>query len=162
VTAEARPRVLVIDDEESNLETFQRVFRRDLRIELCSSGREALSVLRQREFDAILVDYSMPGMNGAQFLQAAAELQPEAVRMMVTAHADLDEVRGLKASGMVNRTIIKPWDRDHLLQWIQNAARITAMRRALPPDGGSGPGASPSSAGGPSSQSGQSGRKPSG
>lgn len=160
MTPDPRPRVLVIDDEASNLETFQRVFRRDLRIELCASGREALSVLRQREFDAILVDYSMPGMNGAQLLQAAAELQPETVRMMVTAHADLDEVRGLKASGMVNRTIIKPWDRDHLLQWIQNAARITAMRRALPPEG-AGASTSPAPPAGTTGP-GPTGRKPSG
>lgn len=132
MTDSPRPLVLLVDDETPNLDTFQRVFRRDFQIVTARSGSEALQAMARQDFDAILVDFAMPEMNGAQLLIAAAELQPSTVRLMITAHAELPEIQALITARRVLGTIVKPWQRENLLRWIHNAVRITSLRRSAP------------------------------
>lgn len=110
----ARPRVLVVDDEESILETTQRAFRRKFDMVLAKSGPEAVELLGEHEFDIALVDYMMPGMNGVAVCQQAAQIQPGMRRVMVTAHVDLDDVDRALDSGIVQLVVIKPWSRAEL------------------------------------------------
>src|SRR4051812_24090955 len=94
------PAVLVVDDEQANLATFRRVFRQDFDMYLATSAEEALEHMAERAFDVALVDFAMPGMNGVEFFREAATRRPTMDRILVTAHADLPEVRAAKASGL--------------------------------------------------------------
>ena len=129
--AEERPFVLVIDDESSNLDTFRRVFRNDFRMMFAQSVKAALALLDGRDFDVALVDYAMPEENGIAFLRRGAQLSPAMSCLMVTAHADLAEVRDAVSAGLAQGVIMKPWDRDTVLRWVQNGKRMAGLRRSV-------------------------------
>jgi CheY-like chemotaxis protein len=131
VGAIERPSVLVVDDEADNLRTFARVFRGHLDLRCASSGAEAIELMRGAPFDVALVDYSMPEMNGLELLARAAELRPAMARLLLTAHADLDEVRAGLGRGLCVHIIRKPWDRDDVLRWVATCHRMAAMRASV-------------------------------
>lgn len=123
--------VLVVDDEQANLDTFKRVFRKEFEMTFARSGAEALAELATRSFDVALVDYAMPGMNGVELLHRASEVQPNMARLMVTAHGSVDEVREARATGLAINIIAKPWQKDQVLQWVAQAQRMAQMRASV-------------------------------
>jgi response regulator RpfG family c-di-GMP phosphodiesterase len=116
--APAKPRILVIDDEMPNLQTFRRVFRNDYQVTLAASVDEGVAIIQQQPIDLALVDYSMPGKNGIHFLRAAKTLQPTMRCLMLTAHGDLDEVQNAVEDGLALGVISKPWNKDTILRWV--------------------------------------------
>ncbi len=127
----APPRVLIVDDDELNLRTFRRAFRGDFEVSCAASGPEALDLLAVSRFDVALVDYAMPGMSGVGFLRAARVLRPDLAAVMVTAHADLPEVRGALAGGAVHAVIMKPFERETILRWVTHCHRLATMRKSV-------------------------------
>lgn len=71
-------KILAVDDEPSVLNSLRRIFvEADCVFIAVGSGAEGLEVLRLgSEFDVIISDFRMPGMNGIDFLTLAGELQP--------------------------------------------------------------------------------------
>jgi CheY-like chemotaxis protein len=130
-TAPSLCRVLVVDDEDANLDTFRRVFRKDFDMAFARSAAEAIAKLETQTFDVALVDYAMPDMNGIDFLKRAATLQPEMARLMVTAHEGLSELRDSRASGLAISIISKPWQREQVMHWVTTAQRMAEMRRSV-------------------------------
>jgi CheY-like chemotaxis protein len=128
---DARPRVLVVDDEAPNLETFERVFRKEFRVTVALSVSDAVQITRRQEFDVALVDFSMPEVNGVEFLRQAATLQPNMACVMLTAHADLDEVKQAHAQGLARAIIIKPWDKDGIVRWVGNLHRLASLKKSV-------------------------------
>jgi response regulator RpfG family c-di-GMP phosphodiesterase len=128
---DAAPRLLVIDDEESNLDTFRRVFRRDFQMMFARSVSEGLTLTRQHSFDIAIVDYAMPNEHGIIFLRRAAEIQPDMACLMVTAHADLPDVKQAYAAGLARGIIMKPWDREGILRWVENTRRLASLKRSI-------------------------------
>lgn len=124
-------RILVIDDEEPNLETFRRVFRRDFRMMFARSVASAVELLHQHAFDMALVDYAMPGENGIAFLRHAASHKPDMACVMMTAHADLSEVKQAVTGGLARGVIMKPWDRSVILRWVENTKRLASLKKSV-------------------------------
>ncbi len=128
--AEPKPRVLVVDDEQANLETLQRVFRREMDLVLASSGEEALEALARADFDVALVDYKMPGMNGVELLRHISERSPAVHRVLLTAYSDLREVIAAQTSGLSMALVPKPWDPEQLLKLVTSLARLSRVLRS--------------------------------
>jgi CheY-like chemotaxis protein len=63
--------VLVVDDDPAILEVTQQVLERshEISVKPVSSSREALDVLQKNMFDAIVLDYDLPGISGIEFLK---------------------------------------------------------------------------------------------
>lgn len=77
-------RVLVIDDEQPLLRSYQRILQKTFEVTLFGRATEAVELLRHdRDFDVILCDLLMPEMNGAGFYEAVAELAPELLERIV-------------------------------------------------------------------------------
>jgi CheY-like chemotaxis protein len=129
----AKTRLLVVDDEPDNLFTFLRVLRGTYDITLASSGTEALTRLATAagaQVNAVLVDYAMPGMDGAAFVAKLREAYPHLPCLFLTAYADLDVVRSASRQYGVSAVIRKPWQRDDVERWVEHAIRIGTMRRS--------------------------------
>ncbi len=63
-------RILVVDDDEANRDVLSRRVRsQGAEVEVAASGKEALAILRERSFDAVLLDVMMPDMNGYEVLR---------------------------------------------------------------------------------------------
>jgi two-component system response regulator AtoC len=102
--------VLVVDDEQDNLDAFRFNFRKQFELKTALSGAEALEILRENEVAVIVTDQRMPQMTGLEFLKQAAQVQPDAVGIIVTAFTDVDVLVEAINLGQVYRYIAKPWD----------------------------------------------------
>ena len=127
----SRLRVLVVDDEVPNLLTFQRVYRKHYDIELASTGAAGLQLLAEHEFDVVMVDYAMPLMTGAEFVDSAQRVQRVSI-VMVTGYTTHPDVLRLEASGEIFALVGKPWDRHVLMDMIARASAHTGSLRNLP------------------------------
>ncbi len=111
------PSIMLVDDEANVLRALRRVLSQGspLRlplddIELFESPAQALERLHNRAFDLILSDYRMPKMDGIAFLSASRQIQPDAARLILSAHADLRGLVGAINEAGITRFIMKPWD----------------------------------------------------
>ena len=103
--------LLFIDDETDNLDALERVFRKKYNVIKCSSGPEALKILKEQEnIPVIISDQRMPEMTGVEFLEKSMKTHPHSIRILLTGYTDLDSVISAINSGQVYRYITKPWD----------------------------------------------------
>lgn len=114
--------ILFVDDERNILGSLQRVFRKEgYGILLAESGECGLDLLRHNNVAVVVSDQRMPGMGGVEFLKKVRETAPDAVRMMLTGQAGMDEIAGAINQGEVYRYITKPWDDEELKVIIRTA-----------------------------------------
>ena len=117
-----KEKVLVVDDEESNLRTLRRVLRSQYNVLTANSGAEGIELLKQnRDVALILSDQRMPYMTGSQFLGEAIKLAPNTIRFLITGYSDLDAVVDAINTGRIYRYITNPWDPDQLLIDVKRA-----------------------------------------
>jgi len=89
--AEASKTVLLVDDEQSHLESLERIFQREGYHTLCAtSGKQALDLLRQHHVHVMLTDLVMPGMTGSELLKACRTVSPETEVVMMTAYGTIE------------------------------------------------------------------------
>jgi CheY-like chemotaxis protein len=125
VTGRLGLRVLAIDDEPYIVATMRRAFRNHLDLVVETDPVAAIAQLARGAFDVILADFSMPRMNGVAFLERARELQPRALRYLVTAHVNTGEVERAVTRGVARAVIAKPWTREALLDLLAAGAAET-------------------------------------
>jgi response regulator RpfG family c-di-GMP phosphodiesterase len=123
-------KVLVVDDEMPNLRTFQRVYRKHYEIQLADTGEGGLDLLSQQEFDAVVLDFGMPVMSGAEFIEKAQRVQPVAV-VMVTGYMTHPDVLELESSRRIFALLGKPWNRDELIDAVARAGEHTRALRGM-------------------------------
>lgn len=85
--------VLIVDDDRDILESYARLLERsvpNIRVHTAASPDAALAMLAGERYALIISDYRMPNMNGLDFLTRAHALQPDAVRILVSAYPDAD------------------------------------------------------------------------
>lgn len=101
-------RILAVDDEPLILRTYQRTLGDQFDLLTADHPDVALGLLRAQDVAVILSDLKMPGMDGVAFLRAARELRPDAVRMMISGHADMgDAINSVNQAGIF-RLMLKP------------------------------------------------------
>jgi response regulator RpfG family c-di-GMP phosphodiesterase len=105
-------KILLVDDEENIVRAIARLLiEDDLEVLTAGSGAEALQVLEAHpDVALILSDQRMPGMSGADLLEKARELTPDAVRMVLTGYADMAATMDAINKGGAWRYLTKPWD----------------------------------------------------
>src|SRR6478735_4723315 len=97
--------VLYIDDEANNLNIFKACFRFDFDIFLANSAQEAFEILKDNKVQVIIADQRMPGMTGVEFFEAVIETHKDPVRILLTAHADIQAAIDSINKGQVYRYI---------------------------------------------------------
>jgi two-component system, sensor histidine kinase and response regulator len=107
-------RLLFVDDEEHNLTAFKAAFRRDFNIETCIDPKLAIELVRQKNFHVIISDQRMPGMSGIEMFGHLHEFQPDSVKILCTAYADIQVLMDALNRGHIFRFISKPWNEDEL------------------------------------------------
>jgi CheY-like chemotaxis protein len=78
-------------------------------VDTAETGREALALLARKPYAAIVLDYQMPEMNGAEVLHEAKQVQPDLIGVFVTAYTTVDKVFSAVGAGAV-RVLPKPVD----------------------------------------------------
>ena len=115
--------VLVVDDEEQFLKVFsQRLEGRGMKVDTSTSGEEALTKVAGKDFDAIILDLAMPGMNGIETLKRIRSENPELQIIILTGHGSIEKgVEAIK-EGAVD-FLEKPADVNKVMEKISEAKR---------------------------------------
>jgi CheY-like chemotaxis protein len=122
MSAEARPRILVVDDEEAILETMTFTFEDDYEVYTSTDARKALEILVEKEpIAVVLTDQRMPNMSGVEFVTEVCKRHPQTVRMILTGFSDMDAIIQAINAGHVYAYITKPWEPDQLKQLMKQA-----------------------------------------
>lgn len=113
--------VLIVDDEEDFVETVvKRLKGRGLETVGVHSGTEALELLDKRDFDVVVLDVKMPGMDGIETLRAIKKKRPRTEVIMLTGHGSVESgIQGLQL-GAYNY-VMKPVPLDELLKQMVQA-----------------------------------------
>ena len=102
-------RVLIVDDEMDFLETIvNRLLKRKIEATGVPSGEAALALMKEKNFDVVLLDIKMPGgMDGIEVLREIKKIQPLTEVILLTGHASVEtSIEGLKSGAF--DYLIKP------------------------------------------------------
>ncbi len=124
----SKPHILVVDDEQRALETYNRTLKRDFKVHCVLSAKDAWEVIYQYPVTVILSDQKMPNTTGIEFLKQVKGKHPEIVRIIVSAYTDTqDLIAGINEAG-IYQFLSKPWHPDNLKLVVNNAAKIFALQ----------------------------------
>jgi CheY-like chemotaxis protein len=129
-------RILCVDDEPRVLDGMRRTLGMDFEVVTAEGGAQALALLIRRERFALTIsDMRMPGMDGAAYLERAAQLAPDMVRILLTGQADMQAATRAINYGRIFRFLTKPCDADALRKAVDDAIDqhrlITAEKELL-------------------------------
>ena len=124
-------RVLIVDDDPALLQALPQALQlrmAEVTVETADSAAVALDRIAARDYDAIVTDIKMPGMDGLALLAEIRRRQPDTPILIITGHGEYDlSVRALR--GGAYDFIQKPIDRDDFVASLYRAIRVHALHR---------------------------------
>ncbi|MCP4810440.1 MAG: response regulator, partial [Proteobacteria bacterium] len=117
--------ILFVDDEQRILDGLRRMLRpmrHEWRVALAAGGEEALEKLERADFDVIVSDMRMPGMDGAALLTEVQARYPHIVRIVLSGYAEVSQA--VRAVGVAHQFLSKPCDSERLRQIIGRALSL--------------------------------------
>ncbi|CAN1604016.1 protein of unknown function [Pseudomonas mediterranea] len=127
-----KPTVLLVDDEESILNSLRRLLRsQPYEILLADSGAKALEILKERPVDLVMTDARMPNMDGATLLAQIRKLYPSTLRILLTGYADVDMMtKAINEGGCIatsaSRGTMMNWYRPCVRPWPTSIPKANA------------------------------------
>jgi len=129
-----RGRVLIVDDEKSVREMLRKVLEyENYESQEAADGLTALEGVDTGEFDAMLLDIKMPGMDGMEVLKKVMETHRDFPVIMISGHGTISTAVEATKLGAFD-FLEKPLDRDRVLLTVRNAvsrSRLAAEKDSL-------------------------------
>jgi CheY-like chemotaxis protein len=122
--------VLLVDDDLALLEAFPETLRLrlpEVHVEVCESGQEALERIETTDYDAIISDLTLPGMEGVTFLDEVKQRLPASPVLFMTGQMDGRLVARALQAGAYD-FIQKPIDRDQVVLSVKRALEAHELR----------------------------------
>ncbi len=115
------PTLMVVDDDDSNLESLQSVFAREgFKILLAPGGREALELVRKERVDVVLTDLMMPDMDGLDLLRSVKTVSPETEVILMTAYGTVARAVEAMKEGAWD-FVTKPFKKIQIIKGVRRA-----------------------------------------
>jgi len=122
-----KPQLLVVDDDEDIRALLRLLLERaGYDVDDQADGRAALRAFHKGNHDLVLLDVTMPDLDGWELLERIRDLSDVPVLMLTARDSESDRVRGLR--GGADDYVTKPFDREELV------ARVEALLRRAPRD----------------------------
>lgn len=120
-----KAKILFVDDEPEIIAGLKRMlfsFRNVWNISYALSGQEALELLSHDNFNIVVTDMKMPGMNGVELLAKVKKHYPQVFRFILSGH--IDEKDAVKACGVAHQFISKPAATDQIKGIIEKSLNL--------------------------------------
>ena len=127
------PRVLIVDDDVVLLKALPEALllrMEGVAVDTCDSAPSALRQINATDYDAIVADIKMPGMDGLALLAEIRALRPETPTLLITGHGH-DDLAVLALRGGAYDFIQKPIEREYFLASLRRAIEARENRRHL-------------------------------
>src|SRR5260370_42440492 len=125
--------VLIVDDDTALLQALpQALYLRlsGVKVDTSDSAPRALEQIQEHDYDAIVGDIKMPGMDGLALLAKIQELRPDTPTLLITGHGERDlAVQALR--GGAYDFIRKPIDGDYLVAALRRAIQTHQLRHQV-------------------------------
>jgi DNA-binding NtrC family response regulator len=124
-------RILIVDDDQSMCELLDvDLRRRGFTVAWYTSAREAFAVLPSEDFDVVLADLNMPGMNGIELCERIVANRTDVPVVVMTAFGSLDTAIAALRAGAYD-FVTKPFDLDILSLSLERAAKHRALQEKV-------------------------------
>ena len=123
--------ILLVDDDPNVLATLARSFYKGYKVLLANGGVAAIDLLNEHLVDLIICDQRMPEITGDQVLSHALQVQPEAIRILLTGYTDIDSLQININDAHIYKYITKPWDPSELDFVVVRALESVTLKRNL-------------------------------
>jgi DNA-binding NtrC family response regulator len=125
----AKARLLIVDDEEIALKDLQHVMTREgYDVTATKSGARAMALLEAQDFDVVLTDLRMDGVDGMDILKRCRERHPDAEVVLITAYATAESaVKAMKQGAFYY--VAKPFRLDEVRKVVAEAVAKVTLRR---------------------------------
>jgi len=122
------PKVLVVDDEEKVRKYMSRLLKnRGFNVDTAADGALALSLISEKDFDVVLLDVLMPGIDGITVLKEIKKTKPLIEVIMLTGNASVDTgIEGMRLGAF--DYLLKPVDLDNLYLCMKEALEQKKFR----------------------------------
>lgn len=129
----SQPYILIVDDDTALLQALPQALylrMKDVKVDTCDSALDALERVRIYDYDAIVSDIKMPGMDGLALLGKIRELRPDTPTLLITGHGDHSlAIQALR--GGAYDFIQKPIEREYFVAALQRAIQTHQLRRRV-------------------------------
>jgi DNA-binding NtrC family response regulator len=118
-----RLKVLLVDDEKVFIENIARLLeKREYQATALYNGEDAINALKQKEFDVMVLDLKMPGLDGIATMKEIKNLSTPPEVLMLTGHGSLDTALEAVKLGAYDY-LAKPCELEELIEKIEEIAR---------------------------------------
>lgn len=122
--------ILIVDDDTALLQALPQALRlrlKEVKVDTSDSAFSGLELVREHDYNAIVTDIKMPGMDGLALLAKIQELRPHTPTLLITGHGDHNlAIQALR--GGAYDFIQKPIDRDYFIAALQRAIQTHQLR----------------------------------
>jgi two-component system sensor histidine kinase/response regulator len=128
--------ILLVDDDRALLDALSKALQlrlKDVEIDTCSTAGHALERILQTDYDVIISDLRMPGVEGLALLGLVRKLRPDTPFILITGDPQSQSAASAKTAGAF-QVLPKPVDRDTLIHVVKRAllGRVPQEHKARP------------------------------
>ena len=122
--------ILVIDDELDMLMLLRMIIEdnTDYEVETTNNPSEALKLLTEKDYDLVISDLKMPGMDGIELFNELREIKPDIPVIIMTAYGSLETSEDAMKKGVAD-FITKPFRKDSILFTINRVLELARIRQ---------------------------------
>jgi len=116
-----RANVLVVDDEQIVCNSCKKILsQQGHKVQIASSGREALKKVEEDKYDVVIADWKMPEIDGMEVLRIVKKNHPDIILIMITGYPSVESAVKAMRLGVSNY-VPKPFEPDQLTQALKKA-----------------------------------------
>ena len=123
-------RILVVDDELDMLMLLRMIIEdnSDYAVETTNNPSEGLKMLTEKDYDLVISDLKMPGMDGMELFDELKEIKPGVPVIIITAYGSLETADEAMKKGIAD-FIAKPFRKDSILFTIKRVLELARVQK---------------------------------
>lgn len=125
-----KQKILVVDDELDMLLLLKMIIEEKTPFQVITTNNpyEALEIFKKEEFDIIIADLKMPGMDGLQLYEEIKKIDPEIPFILITAYGTLEVAQEAMEKDVFD-FILKPFKKEQILFTLKKAVKWLELKR---------------------------------